>query len=100
MILLARDVTATFAPPAFTPPLLVADKFVTNPDGTMALELTTGSYAFQQPSDGGDTYGKFGSSPSPTGAYQECKVSGQLVSFWTRGQDHPYVYTWVEVPNR
>lgn len=95
MIIIARDVTDPT-----TPPFLTADIFVTNPDGTQALKLLTGSYAYQMPPEGNDPYGKFGSSPNPDGAYQECKVEGQLVSWWTRAQDKPYVYTWMTVPTR
>lgn len=90
MILVKRDVTD----PA-EKPLLMAEKFVTNPDGTMALEMPDGTYAFQEPMQPG----VFGFSTSPTGAYQACKVSGQLVSYWTRSQDPAYVYTFAELPN-
>lgn len=94
MICLKRDVTN----PA-EKPLLIAQGFQSNPDGSTAIRMANGSYAYQIPSDGGETYGQFGFDPSPTGAYQRCVVLGQLVSFWTRPQDAPYVYSWMELPN-
>lgn len=94
MICIKRDITN----PA-EKPLLMAKAFQTNADGSTVVLMPDGTFAYQIPSDGGDSYGKFGFDPSPTGAYQSCKVSGQLVSFWTRQQDLPYVYSWMELPN-
>lgn len=91
MIILARDVTD---PAQAAAPLLKFKAFVTNPDGSTAVQMEDGSFAFQEPMQ----YGKFGTDPSPIGAYQECKVNGQLVSFWTREQDPPFVYSWAELP--
>lgn len=90
MILVKRDVTD-----AAEKPLLMAKAFVSNPDGTTVLQMPDGTYAFQQPMQPG----VFGFSASPTGAYQSCKVSGQLVAYWTRPQDPAYAYSWVELPN-
>lgn len=94
MIIVARDVTV---PPA----LLMAKGFVTNPDGSTAIQMPDGTdgktpcYVYQEPMN----YGLFKFTTDPNGAYQHCKVSGQLVSFWTRPQDPPYVYSWMELPN-
>lgn len=90
MILVKRDVTD----PAGAV-LLMAKAFVSNPDGSTVLQMPDGTYAFQEPMQPG----VFGFSASPTGAYQACKVSGQLVSYWTRPQDPAYVYSFVELPN-
>ena len=96
MILVKRDVTD----PAGAV-LLLAKAFVQNPDGTVALQMPDGtggfspSYAYQEPNQPG----VFGFSAKPVGAYQACKVSGQLVSYFTRPQDVPYSYSWVELPN-
>lgn len=95
MICIKRDVTDPAAAP-----LLMAQGFQTNPDGSTSIRMPDGTFAYQIPSDGGDTYGKFAFSHEPLGAYQECKVEGQLVSFWTRAQDVPYVYSWMTVPDR
>lgn len=92
MIILARDVTD---PAQSAKPLLTAKAFQTNPDGSTSVLLADGTFAFQNPGQ----YGVFGTSPTAIGAYQACKVSGQLVAFWTRPQDPAYVYTWVELPN-
>ena len=96
MILVKRDVTDSSVSP-----LLMAKAFVTNPDGTTVLQMPDGTggltpcYAYQEPNQAG----VFGFSSTPTGAYQSCKVNGQLVSWWTRPQDSAYVYSWVELPN-
>lgn len=90
MILVKRDVTDPSSAP-----LLKAKAFVTNSDGTTVLQMPDGTYAYQEPNQ----YGIFGFSTTPTGAYQSCKVSGQLVSYWTRPQDPAYAYSWVELPN-
>lgn len=90
MILVKRDVTD---PAEKT--LLMAKAFVSNPDGSTALQMPDGTYAYQQPNQPG----VFGFSATPVGAYQSCKVSGQLVAWWTRPQDPAYAYSWVELPN-
>lgn len=90
MILVKRDVTD----PAGAV-LLMAKGFVSNPDGSTVLQMPDGTYAFQEP----NRPGVFGFSNVPTGAYQSCKVSGQLVSYWTRPQDPAYVYSFAELPN-
>ncbi|HLX21647.1 MAG TPA: hypothetical protein VKR23_15990 [Gaiellaceae bacterium] len=90
MIILKRDVTD----PKEAPLLLFAN-WQTNPDGTMSLLMPDGTFAYQQPNQ----YGVFGFSPVPAGAYQQARINGQLVAFWTRPQDPPFVYAWVELPN-
>lgn len=90
MICIKHDVTDPAAAP-----LLMAKAFITNADGTTAIQMPDGTFAYQEPMQ----YGVFGFSPDPNGAYQHCKVSGQLVSFWTRPQDPPYTYTFAELPN-
>lgn len=92
MIIIARDVTD---PTQSAKPLLVAKAFQTNADGSTSILMPDGTFAYQEPM----LYGTFHFSPNPIGAYQACKVSGQLVSFWTRPQDPAYVYTWMELPN-
>ncbi len=91
MIVLMRDVTDPHGGlllkfKAFTPPTA---------DGTVALQMPDGTYAYQVPAQ----YGQFAFDPSPDGAYQRAKVCGQLVSFWTRPQDPAFTYTWAELPN-
>lgn len=76
-------------------PLLLAKSFVTNADGSTSILMPDGTFAYQEP----NWYGLFKFASTPLGAYQHCIVQGQLVSFWTRPQDPPYVYTWVELPN-
>ena len=90
MILIKKDVTDGSAPA-----LLMAKAFQTNTDGSTSILMPDGTYAYQEPMQ----YGVFGFSPNPIGAYQACKVSGQLVAFWTRPQDPAYAYSWVELPN-
>ena len=90
MILVKRDVTDPTEKP-----LLMAQAFVSNPDGSTALQMPDGTYAYQEPMQPG----VFGFSPTPIGAYQACKVNGQLVAYWTRPQDPAYAYSWVELPN-
>lgn len=102
MILVKRDVTD----PA-EKPLLMAKAFVSNSDGSTSLQMpdgtidpTTGNkltpcYAYQEP----NKPGIFGFSSTAIGAYQACKVNGQLVAWWTRPQDPAYAYSWVELPN-
>ena len=90
MILVKRDVTDPTGAV-----LLMAKAFVQNADGSTALQMPDGTYAYQEP----DQPGVFGFSPTAIGAYQACKVSGQLVAFWTRPQDPAYVYTFAELPN-
>ncbi len=90
MILLKRDVTD----PKEAPILLFA-AWADNPDGTVSLKMPDGTFAFQEPMQ----YGVFGRSPDQDGAYQRARRQGQLVAFWTRPQDPPYVYSWVELPN-
>lgn len=102
MIIICHDVTD---PMQSAKPFLLAKGFVTNPDGSQAIQMPDGHagltpcYAYQVPSDGGNSYGDFRFASVPGGAYQNCKVAGQLVSYWTRPQDQPYVYTWMELPN-
>lgn len=94
MILVKRDVTDPGGPV-----LLMAKAFVSNPDGSTVLQMPDGTYAFQEPNQPG----VFGFTDKPVGAYQSCKVNGQLVSYNTRPDftppDPPYVYSWVELPN-
>lgn len=58
------------------------------------LLIRDGVYASQEP----NVYGKFNERAS-VGAYETYKLNGQLVTFWTRPQDKPFTYTWVELPN-
>ena len=90
MILVKRDVTDPTGAV-----LLMAKAFVQNADGSTSLQMPDGTYAYQEPNQPG----VFGFSPTPIGAYQACKVNGQLVAWWTRPQDAAYVYSWVELPN-
>lgn len=90
MILVKKDVTD----PA-EKPLLMAKAFVSNSDGSTSLQMPDGTYAYQEPNQPG----VFGFSANPIGAYQACKVNGQLVAYWTRPQDPAYVYSWVDLPN-
>jgi hypothetical protein len=91
MIILKHDVTD----PKETPTLTFAS-FSPNEDGTVCLVMPDGSFATQEP--GG--YGVFRPGGADVrGAYQRARVNGQLVTFWTRPQDQPYTYTWVELPN-
>lgn len=90
MILVKRDVTDPTGAV-----LLMAKAFVQNSDGSTSLQMPDGTYAYQEP----DQPGVFGFSTTAIGAYQACKVSGQLVAFWTRPQDPAYVYTFAELPN-
>jgi len=90
MICIKRDVTDPAAKP-----LLLAKAFQTNADGSTSILMPDGTFAYQEPM----VYGLFHFSQEPMGAYQHCKVQGQLVAFWTRPQDPPYVYSWVELPN-
>ena len=92
MFILAKDVTD---PTQSAKPLLTFKSFQSNPDGSTSLLMAGGTFAYQQPGQ----YGVFGFSPTAIGAYQACKVSGQLVAFWTRPQDPAYVYTFAELPN-
>lgn len=75
--------------------LLRCSSFHSNADGTVSLQMPDGLFAFQLPNQ----YGIFQFDPSPDGAYQHATVNGQLVSFWTRPQDTPFTYTWVQLPN-
>lgn len=90
MIAIKRDVTDPAAAP-----LLMAKAFQTNHDGSTSILMPDGTFAYQEPNQ----YGVFGFSPDPIGAYQRCVVQGQLVAFWTRPQDKPFAYSWVELPN-
>jgi hypothetical protein len=90
MILLKRDVTD----PKETWVLLFK-AWHPNANGTVSLEMPDGTFAYQTPNQ----YGVFGFAATPDGAYQYAKVNGQLVAFWTRPQDQPMVYSWVELPN-
>lgn len=90
MICIKRDVTDPAAAP-----LLMAKAFQTNPDGSTSILMPDGTFAYQEPNQ----YGLFRFSPDPIGAYQRCRVNGQLVAFWTRPDDPPYAYSWVELPN-
>ncbi len=96
MICVKRDVTDPAAAP-----LLMAQGFVTNADGSTAIQMPNGTYAYQEPFQPG----VFGFSPDPIGAYQACNVDGPLVTFNTtyvnpQGKtDPPYSYSWVTVPN-
>jgi hypothetical protein len=90
MIILKRDVTDPQAPT-----LLLFKDWVPNADGTMSLLMPDGLFAYQVPNQ----YGVFTFTPVQDGAYQRAKLNGQLVSFWTRPQDAPYVYSWAELPN-
>ena len=90
MIIIAQDVTDPHVAPFVT-----IKAFQTNPDGSTALLMPDGTFAYQEPMQ----YGVFNFTTNPIGPYQNAKVSGQLVSFWTRPQDPPYVYTWIELPN-
>ena len=89
MILIKRDVTDPAAAP-----LLMAASFQTNTDGSTAIKMPDGTFAYQEPMQ----YGVFKFPADPIGAYQRCLVQGQLVSFWTRPQDPPFVYSWAELP--
>lgn len=90
MILIKHDVTDQKEAP-----ILLAKAWQTNPDGSTSLLMPDGTFAYQQPNQ----YGVFGFSPEAVGAYQALKINGQLVAFWTRPQDEPFVYSWVELPN-
>lgn len=89
MICIKRDVTDPAAAP-----LLLAQGFQTNPDGSTSILMPDGTFAYQEPMQ----YGVFKFTPDPMGAYQRCVVNGQLVAFWTRPQDPPFSYSWVELP--
>lgn len=104
MIIIARDVTD---PAQAAKPFLIALGIVATPGGQKAIQMPDGTggftpcYAYQIPSDGGPSkYGAFGFTNLPDGAYQECKVEGQLLAYWTRKQDEICVYTWMTVPTR
>ncbi len=90
MIILKRDVTDPHEVP-----LLTFKAWQPNPDGSVALLMPDGTFAYQLPMQ----YGAFEFAKTPDGVYQKARINGQLVSFWTRPQDPPYVYTWVELPN-
>ena len=96
MICIKRDVTDPVAAP-----LLMAKGFQTNADGSTSILMPDGTTAYQEPFQPG----VFGFSPDPIGAYQACKVDGQLVTFNTTYKtpegkvDPPYTYSWVTVPN-
>lgn len=90
MILVKKDVTDPSEKP-----LLMAKAFVSNSDGSTSLQMPDGTYAYQEPNQPG----VFGFSSTAIGAYQACKVNGQLVAYWTRPQDPAYAYSWVELPN-
>ena len=98
MICIKRDVTDPAAAP-----LLLATGFETTADGNTSIRMPDGTdgktpcYAYQEA--GLNQYGVFKFTTAPMGAYQRCKVNGQLVSWWTRPEDPPYVYSWVELPN-
>lgn len=86
MFMLKRDVTDPFETP-----IVKFSKFGPNMESLIGLD---GQNVSQEP----NVYGKFNSSPND-GPYEKCKVNGQLVTFWTRPQDIPYTYVWVELPN-
>lgn len=96
MICIKRDVTDPAAAP-----LLMATGFETNADGTTVIRMPDGHdgktpcYVYQEP----NIYGDFRFTTDPDGVYQHCKVNGQLVAYWTRPQDQPFAYSWVELPN-
>jgi hypothetical protein len=90
MIILKRDVTD----PA-SKELLRFSHWVTNPNGSVSLAMPDGSFAYQEP----NVYGLFHFTPNQIGPYQSGKINGQLVAFWTRPQDVPFVYSWAELPN-
>jgi hypothetical protein len=90
MICIKRDVTDPAAAP-----LLMALNFETTADGHTSIKMPDGTYAYQEPNQ----YGVFRFTSDPIGAYQRCIVQGQLVAFWTRPQDKPFAYSWVELPN-
>lgn len=88
MICIKRDVTDPAAAP-----LLMAKGFQSNPDGSTSILMPDGTYASQEPMQ----YGVF-SFQTHIGPYERCVLNGQLVSFWTRPQDPPYAYSWVDLP--
>lgn len=90
VILLKRDVTDPHEAP-----ILLFQSWHTNPNGTTSLLMPDGTYAYQEP----DQWGVFHFTPNAEGAYQSVKINGQLVAFWTRPQDKPFVYSWAELPN-
>jgi hypothetical protein len=90
MIILKRDVTDPAAAP-----FLTFSAWHPNADGTVSLQMPDGTFAYQEPMQ----YGLFKFAPSPDGVYQHAKLNGQLVAFWTRPQDPPFVYSWAELPN-
>lgn len=98
MICIKHDVTDPAAAP-----LLLAVGFETTADGNTSVRMPDGHagltpcYAYQEA--GPNQYGVFKFTSDPMGAYQRCKVQGQLVAWWTRPQDAPYAYSWVELPN-
>lgn len=96
MMIMARDVTD---PAQAAKPLLTFKSFQTNTDGSTVIVVDDGTFAYQEPNQ----YGLFKLTPNPIGAYQSCKVAGQLVSFHAipPGDPNapPYVYTWMELPN-
>jgi len=91
MIILKKDVTEPLGKV-----FLVFDHWQKNSDGSHSPIMPDGQYAGQEP----NIYGqfKFDTLDDP-GAYQKAKLNGQLATFWTRPQDPPYTYSWVELPN-
>lgn len=98
MIAIGRDVTNPDMPI-----LLMAAAFEATPDGGTSVRMPDGyngltpCYAYQEAGPGQNGVFKFTS--DPMGAYQRCRVQGQLVAWWTRPQDPVHVYTWAELPN-
>ena len=91
MILIKKDISINSSIE-----LLRCKSFHDNGDGSVSLLMPDGTFAYQEPT----LEGIFGFSPTPLGAYQQAKINGQLITFWTRAQDPPYVYTWAEFLDR
>ncbi len=90
MICIKRDVTDPVAAP-----VLMGSAWVNNADGTSNLQMPDGTWAYPDP---GDSY-RFHFSATQRGAYQDCRLNGQLVGWHTRPHDAPQIYSWVELPN-
>lgn len=70
-------------------PFIEDAELVTNPDGSVSFKTRDGQFAGQEPNAYGTRNNNGG-----IGAYQKATVSGNVVTFLTRDQDKPMVYTF------
>lgn len=89
MIHISRDVTDPTVKP-----FIVAERMITNANGSVSFILPDGSVAGQEPMQ----YGVRHDAPNVAdiGVYQMARVQGALVTFQTRPQDPMYTYTMAE----